>query len=212
MGIHYKFLNKDFSDNYISKFRLLYDEMESSGFRKEAHLKWILRPEHLQEYYVDKFDWIKELPYFDYTKETLVFFRMNPSWENGNMFHPHIDPLNANANINIPVYNCTEETVTSWLEPVGDIVNQVEERAGDKIIEGETAVDFLKSQYKVIEQVRITERCCLFKGDVWHKVDYYGTEDKTRVMCKIWSQGLNWEKLQKDFQAEIDNEYRILTT
>ena len=33
MGKHYKFLNKDFSDRYISMFRLLYDEMEKSGVR-----------------------------------------------------------------------------------------------------------------------------------------------------------------------------------
>lgn len=212
MGQHFKFLNKEFSDEYINLFRQLYDEIEDCKIVKEQHLKYILRPEHLQEHYIHKFPWIKTLPQFDYTQETLVFFRMNPTWPNGNMFHIHIDPLNANANINIPVYNCTNEATTSWVEPIGEVVNEVEERAGDKIVSGETEVDFLKSSYRVIESVSITDRCCLFKGDVYHKVDLYSKEDKTRVMCKIWSRDLGWDNLQERWKDYIDNEYSIPTT
>lgn len=209
MGVHYKFLNEEFSKNYITRFRELYDEMEKSGIRKEAHLKWVLRVEHFEEYYLEKFPWIADLPLFDYKAETLVFFRMNPTWPNGNMFHVHIDPLNANANINIPVYNCTNEAVTSWVKPTGDLKHQTEERAGDKIIKGETPVDFLKSEYEIIESVHITDRCCLFKGDVYHKVDLHSTEDKTRVMCKIWSRDIGWENLQQKFKDYIDEDYQV---
>lgn len=208
MGKHYKFLNKDFSDRYISMFRLLYDEMEKSGVRKEAHLKWILRPEHLVDHYVKKFPWIKTLPDFNYEKETLVFFRMNPTWENGNHFHIHLDPLEANANINIPIYNCTSDVVTTWVEPIGKQESIVEERAGNKVVKGETEVEFLTSNHKILEEANLVgDRCCLFKGDVWHKVDVLHKRNETRVMSKIWSRGLVWKEMLKKYEDFIDDSF-----
>ena len=72
------------------------------------------------------------------------------------------------------------------VEPIGKEESIVEERAGNKVVKGETEVEFLTSNHKILEEANLVgDRCCLFKGDVWHKVDVLHKRNETRVMSKI---------------------------
>ena len=116
--------------------------------------------------------------------------------------------IQGNANINIPIYNCTSDVVTTWVEPIGKEESIVEERAGNKVVKGETEVEFLTSNHKILEEANLVgDRCCLFKGDVWHKVDVLHKRNETRVMSKIWSRGLVWEEMLEKYKDFIDDSF-----
>lgn len=203
---HYKFLTKEFSDLWITRFRQLHDSAEKNKIYNEYHLKWILNPDCLK-HHVEEFPWIKTIPLFDYTKESLVFFRLNGKTDEDNHFDVHKDPYDARANLNIPVYNCTKETKTTWVEPIGDEVAQYEERMGSKIVAGQTYSNHLKSPYREIDSCSIVDRCVLFRGDVWHRVDVNYTEDKIRVMAKVWNRGIGMDELIDIYKDYIDENY-----
>ena len=216
MSNNFKWLNKQFSDLWISRCRELYQEVEKTKIAKELHMKYIITPEQLKEYYIDKFPWLLEMPMYDPTKESVVFFRFNGSDKELNKFEVHKDPTEAYANVNVPVYNCTHETRTIWVEPIEEEIESWEYRAGSKLDPNkqETFSNHLRSEYREIETQYITDRCCLFKGDVWHKVIVDHKRDEWRIMAKFWSMGNNWEELQKTFSNDLDLNYdnSILTT
>lgn len=209
MSNNFKWLNKQFSDLWISRCRELYQEVEKTKIAKELHMKYIITPEQLKEYYIDKFPWLLEMPMYDPTKESVVFFRFNGSDKELNKFEVHKDPTEAYANVNVPVYNCTHETRTIWVEPIEEEIESWEYRAGSKLDPNkeETFSNHLRSEYKEIETQYITDRCCLFKGDVWHKVIVDHKRDEWRIMAKFWSMGNNWEELQKTFSNDLDLNY-----
>ena len=156
------------------------------------------------------------MPMYDPTNESVVFFRFNGSDPETDKFEVHKDPDNACANVNVPVYNCTHETRTIWVEPIEEEIESWEYRAGSKLDPNkeETFSNHLRSEYREIETQYITDRCCLFKGDVWHKVIVDHKRDEWRIMAKFWSMGNNWEELQKTFSNDLDLNYdnSILTT
>jgi len=209
MSNNFKWLNKQFSDLWISRCRELYQEVEKTKIVKELHMKYIVTPAQLKEYYIDKFPWLLEMPMYDPTKESLVFFRFNGSDTELNKFEVHKDPTEAYANVNVPVYNCTHETRTVWVEPIGEEIESWEFREGSKLdaTKQQTFSNHLRSEYKELETQYITDRCCLFKGDTWHKVEVDHTRDEWRVMAKFWSRGLNWQELQQTFSKYLDNDY-----
>ena len=216
MSNNFKWLSKEFSDLWIKRCRELYDEVERTGICQELHMKYIVRASHMQEYYIDKFPWLLEMPMYDPTNESVVFFRFNGSDPETDKFEVHKDPDNACANVNVPVYNCTHETRTIWVEPIEEEIESWEYRAGSKLDpdKQETFSNHLRSEYREIETQYITDRCCLFKGDVWHKVIVDHKRDEWRIMAKFWSMGNNWQELQKTFSNDLDLNYdnSILTT
>ena len=85
-------------------------------------------------------------------------FRFNGSDLETNKFEVHKDPTEAYANVNVPVYNCTHETRTIWVEPIGEEVESWEYRAGSKLDknQNETFSNHLRSEYREIETQYIT--------------------------------------------------------
>jgi len=207
MNRHFRWLNKEFSDLWISRARDLYEEAVTTGIYKEQHMKYIITPTHMCDYYIDKFSWLDDMPLYNPREHSVVFFRFNGSDPEVNHFEVHRDPIEAWANVNVPVYNCTNETRTVWVEPIGQEISQHEERAGSVIKSGETNSEHLRSPYREIDTMHITDRACLFKGDQWHKVEVDHTRDEWRVMAKFWSRQLNWEELQETFKEYIDLNY-----
>ena len=211
MSIYYKFLNENFSNLWITRTRELYDHAVETGLYKELHMKYIITPTHMREYYIEKFPWLDDLPLYNPREHSVVFFRFNGSDPEVNHFEVHRDPTEAWANLNVPVYNCTEETRTIWVEPIGEERTQHEERAGSKIISGETNSEHLRSPYKELETMYITDRACLFKGDEWHKVEVDHNRNEWRVMAKYWSRKNNWDDLIEKYREHIEEEYSIHT-
>ena len=212
MSIYYKFLSEEFSDLWISRTRELYDHAIETGQYKELHMKYIITPTHMREYYIEKSPWLDDLPLYNPREHSVVFFRFNGSDPEVNHFEVHKDPTEAWANLNVPVYNCTKETRTVWVEPIGEEYSQHEERAGSHIISGQTNSEHLRSSYKEVETMHITDRACLFKGDEWHKVEVDHDRDEWRVMAKYWSRENDWDDLIKKYSEHIDEEYSIHTT
>lgn len=209
MSDNFKWLSKEFSDLWISRCRELYAEIEKTRLVKELHMKYIVTPTLMREYYIDRFPWLLEMPLYNPTKESVVFFRFNGSDLETNKFEVHKDPTEAYANVNVPVYNCTHETRTIWVEPIGEEVESWEYRAGSKLDknQNETFSNHLRSEYREIETQYITDRCCLFRGDTWHKVQVDHSRDEWRVMAKFWSRGLDWNHLQETFKKHLDPYY-----
>lgn len=209
MSSYFKWLNKEFSDLWISRVRDLYDHAVECGQYKGLHMKHIITPTHMREYYITRFPWLLEMPMYDPTKESVVFFRFNGSDPETDKFEVHKDPTEAWANVNVPVYNCTHETRTVWVEPIGEEIESWEHRAGSRLdpTEQQTFSNHLRSEYRELETQYITDRCCLFKGNTWHKVEVDHNRDEWRVMAKFWSRQLDWEQLQKTFKDYIDPDY-----
>ncbi len=209
MSQYFKWLNKEFSDLWIERCKELYQEVEKTNLVKKLHMKYIITPELMRNYYIDKFPWLFEMPMYDPTKESVVFFRFNGSDPETDKFEVHKDPTEAWANVNVPVYNCTHETRTIWVEPIGEEIESWEYRMGSKLDlkEQQTLSNHLRSDYQELEIQYITDRCCLFKGDTWHKVQVDHKRDEWRVMAKFWSRKLNWENLQETFKNYIDFNY-----
>jgi len=209
MSDNFKWLSKEFSDLWIARCRELYAEVEKTKIVKELHMKYIVTSTHMQDYYIDKFPWLLEMPMYDPTKESVVFFRFNGSDPETNRFEVHKDPIEGIANVNVPVYNCTHETRTVWVEPIDEEIESWEYRAGSKLDSTgtETFSNHLRSEYRELETQFITDRCCLFKGDTWHKVEVDHNRDEWRVMAKFWSRGLDWQQLQETFKEHLDPDY-----
>lgn len=209
MSIYYKFLSKEFSDLWIQRTRELYDHAVETGEYKELHMKYIITPTHMREYYIERFPWLDDLPLYNPREHSVVFFRFNGSNPEVDHFEVHKDPTEAWANLNVPVYNCTKETRTIWVEPIGEEYSQHEERAGSHIIAGETNSEHLRSPYREVETMYITDRACLFKGDEWHKVIVDHRRDEWRVMAKYWSRQNDWDELVEKYGKHIDEQYSI---
>ena len=77
MSQYFKWLNKEFSDLWIERCKELYQEVEKTNLVKKLHMKYIITPELMRNYYIDKFPWLFEMPMYDPTKESVVFFRFN---------------------------------------------------------------------------------------------------------------------------------------
>lgn len=206
---NFTWLSKEFSDLWIARCRELYDHAVECGEYKELHMKYILTPTHMREYYIERFPWLNEMPMYDPTKESVVFFRFNGSDPETDKFEVHKDPTEAWANVNVPVYNCTHETRTIWVEPVGESKSLADHYAGSKTDPhgNETFSEHLLSAHREIETQFITDRACLFKGDTWHKVQVDHNRDEWRVMAKFWSRQLDWNELHETFIDDLDYEY-----
>lgn len=209
--MNYAYLNENYSTDLIDKFRNLYDAVIASGIAKKQHMKYTLRPEHTS-FYLDKFPWLHNIPLWNPATDNIIFLLINASLDEYKDYSVHKDPGNVISNINVPIYNCGPDTVTYWVEPIGELKVSWEGRIGNKVKEGELVSEQLKNDYKIIDECKISDRCVLFNGANWHKVESKHNRNEERVMCKICHKNISWDTLYNYMESYIDVEYRILTT
>jgi len=189
-------LSKKFTDFWQPKWQSLYDRIDETQNCKHLHWKYVLEPNKVKEDYLHDFSWLNEILSYNIDKDSIVFFKTNG--EQKPNVKPHVDPGEMHWALVFPVYNCTEDVVTSWVEPLGNISANYAEYNNCY----DTAVLNLRSDYKVIETYAITDRAIMFKGDQWHKVTSLHNRNETRVIAKIWSEHLTLNYL-KDICKDI---------
>ena len=186
-------LNQEFSDTWCPRFKQLYDRVHKTQNCHHVWWAYVLHPSRLKRDYLDEFPWLTEIPSYDINdeKNTIIFFRSNG--QKNRHVKAHVDPNEIDWSIVLPVQNCTDETVTNWVEPIGDVV---EERA--KTSAGNKDVKMLGNNTKIIDSYCFTNKAALFNGGQWHEVRISHNRDEDRVLGKLWT-----PKLSKEHMLEV---------
>lgn len=183
-------LSKRFSKYWQPKWQSLYDKVHTTQNCKHLNWKYVLEPDKVKSDYLNEFSWLNNVLSYDINKDAIVFFKTNGA-EKPNV-KPHIDPGAMYWSLVFPVYNCTKDVITSWVEPIEDInASHAEYKNGY-----DTAVLNLRSEYKVTESYAIREKAILFKGNQWHMVTSLHNRNETRVIAKIWSENYTLDYLK----------------
>ena len=172
-GYYYE-LSEEWTAKWAKKFRPLYDYLVKNPKECDYHnYKYIVHYNQIQKL-VNDFPFIKDIPNFDINDKTHFFGFLTLNGKNKKSWTPHIDPGSLKWDITLPLLNCTDESTTSWVEPIAEKTRANTEDI--KIYEG---------KYKLLAATQITNKALVLRGDIMHKVDVHHERDETRVVVKI---------------------------
>ena len=181
---HFIELNEKFSNLWIPRFKALYDVVHKTQYCDHAWWKYVVKPHHIKNKYLQDFPWLAEVPSFNVNEHLIIFFKANGAKYNHNI--AHIDPNDIKWSITMPILGCTEETVTNWVKP----------KTEKKIFKGSTSagdktVDMLKGDVEVIDSYCFTDKIIVFNSSVWHEAITSHRRDEDRVLAKLWTPNLS---------------------
>lgn len=184
---YYYPLSKEWTQDWAEKFIPLYEYLVRNPSKcKYINYKYVCFSEHSKSL-VKKFPFIKDIPNFDYKDESMYFAFLTLNGKNKKSWTPHIDPDNTKWDITLPLLNCTNETITTWLDPLEET----------RDIRGDETMQVYTGEYKVLAKTSITDHALVLRSDILHKVDIMHDRDETRVVVKFFIPKLELEDILK---------------
>lgn len=195
-------LSLEKSQKYIHMFRSVFSFVSAHAGQdysqiRRLHLGYTAMREPAFDFISAEFPWLE-----DFRRSMSLEKKINFLETNGvekKEFLPHVDGKN-NAPIamfNVPILNCTSETKTYWVEPIADFKPVLLCENGTK---GDTklgATPHLPSDvpFRVVAEHSFTDRCVLFRSNVFHGVKNNSMSSSPRIMMHWWfSDGIDWKK------------------
>lgn len=189
---YYKELNKEFSNEYIPKFKEVYhffklNAVDENSLIRKLHLGYTAMRDEAFDFVVSEFGWLEEFR-LKYNLSKRLNFLETHGLEKP-VFEPHIDGKEYNeVMFNVPILNCTNETTTVWVEP---------EESFDPILlcQNKSETDTKKGatphlpdgiKYKVACEYNFTNRAVLFRSNKYHKVINTTGRDEYRIVMHWW--------------------------
>lgn len=189
---YYREFNKDFSEEYIPKFREVYyffkeNAVDENSLIRKLHLGYTAMREEAFDFASLKFPWLEDFR-VKYNLSKRLNFLETHGLEKP-IFEPHIDGQEFNeVMFNVPILNCTNETTTTWVEPIEEFVPVLlcENKTESSTKKG--ATPHLPDGVKYVEacSINITDRIVLFRSNKFHKVINSTNRDEYRIMMHWW--------------------------
>lgn len=185
--------SKQFSEKYIFKFREVYyffkkHAIDENSLIRKLHLGYTaMRPEAF-DFVAKEFPWIEEFRVNFGLEKKLNFLESNGIEKPE--FKLHIDGKVGDPSVmfNCPILNCTNETVTYWIEPLEDYDTILLCENGTKTEKKYGATPHLSenTKYRIIHSQSIIDRCVLFRSDIFHGVKNNSNRNEDRIMMHWW--------------------------
>ena len=114
----------------------------------------------------------------------------------------HLDPDNIKWALTFPLYNCTRDSVTNWVESKDEktyFPNPEEGKNQDFAVKNgyDSNVKMLGSTYNILESYAFEKNAALFRGDIWHEVVSNHEREDIRVFGKIWTPELELDYFER---------------
>lgn len=188
----YRELSKEFSDEYIPKFKEVYyffkqNAVDENSLIRKLHLGYTAMREEAFDFASYEFPWLEEFRVKYNLSKRLNFLETHGL--DKPVFEPHIDGKEFNeVMFNVPVLNCTNETVTTWVEALEDFdpVLLCENKMETRSIKGATPHIPDGVKYREVCSHRIVDRALLFRSNIFHKVSNNSARDEYRIMMHWW--------------------------
>lgn len=189
---YYLELNKEFSEEYIPKFREVYyffkeNAIDENSLIRKLHLGYTAMNEEAFDFAVTKFPWLEDFR-VKYNLSKRLNFLETHGLEKPT-FEPHIDgKLYNEVMLNVPTLNCTNETTTIWVEPNEDFepVLLCENKTESSTKRGATPHIPDGIEYAEVCSTKIIDRAVLFRSNKYHKVINTTQRDEYRIMMHWW--------------------------
>lgn len=189
---YYKELNKEFSNEYIPKFKEVYhffklNAVDENSLIRKLHLGYTAMRDEAFDFVSNEFPWLEEFR-LKYNLSKRLNFLETHGLEKPT-FEPHIDGKEFNeVMFNVPILNCTDETTTTWVEPIEKFepVLLCENKTESSTIKGATPHIPDGVKYIDICSTQITNRAVLFRSNKFHKVINTTGRDEYRIMMHWW--------------------------
>lgn len=192
--------SKEFSEIYIPKFREVFyffkeNAVDENSLIRKLHLGYTaMRPEAF-DFVANVFPWLEDFRVKFGLEKKLNFLETNGLEKPE--FKLHIDGQIGDPSVmfNCPVLNCTNETVTYWIEPQEeyDTILLCENGTKTEKKYGATPHISENTKYRIVHTYSITDRCVLFRSDVFHGVKNKSNRNEDRIMMHWWfPKTVNW--------------------
>ena len=188
-----KEFGEEFSNTYIPQFREVFyffkrNAVDNNSLIRKLHLGYTaMRPEAF-DFVSNEFPWIEEFR-LKFGLEKKINFLETHGLSKPE-FKLHIDgtPGAPSMMFNCPILNCTEETTTYWVEPMEDYetILLCENGTNGEKKHGATPHIPEGIKYRTIHSDTITNRCVLFRSDIFHGVKNISNRDEYRIMMHWW--------------------------
>ena len=189
---YYREINQEFSDQYIPKFREVYyffkeNAVDEDSLIRKLHLGYTAMREEAFDRAAEEFPFLEEFR-VEYNLSKRLNFLETHGLDKPT-FEPHIDGKEYNeVMFNVPILNCTDETTTTWVEPVEDFdpILLCENKSESSRRKGATPHIPDGVEYIEAATTTITDRAVLFRSNKFHRVDNRTGRDEYRIMMHWW--------------------------
>ena len=200
-------LNDELSKDLIPKFRDVFyffkkNAVDKDSLIRKLHLGYTaMRPEAF-DFVAAEFPWLEEFRLKYGLTKKLNFLETNGTEKPE--FLPHIDGKLGELEVmfNAPILNCTPETVTYWVEPKVLIEPILLCENGSKTSTAYGATPHLPpdTEYSIITSHSFTDKCALFRSNVYHGVKNNSQSDDYRIMMHWWFPAdVSWNNAMEKF-------------
>ena len=192
MTKYYRELHKEFSEEYIPKFKEVYyffkeNAVDENSLIRKLHLGYTAMREEAFDHAAEQFPFLEDFRIKYNLSKRLNFLETHGL--DKPTFEPHIDgkPYNE-VMFNVPILNCTDETTTTWVEPDTDFdpVLLCENKSESSTQKGATPHIPDGVTYREAVTTSITDRAVLFRSNKFHKVINTTGRDEYRIMMHWW--------------------------
>lgn len=203
MNIHEQFPNKSiecfvemdeaFSKEMIYKLTDVFhffkaNAVDNESLIRKLHLGYTAMREEAFDFVAEEFPWLEE-----FRDEFGLSKRLNFLETHGidkPEFKIHIDgkPGAPYVMFNTPILNCNTDTTTFWVQPKTDFDPVMACENGDSADTKRGATPHLPEdiEYDLIDKTSFTNKCALFRSDIYHGVINSSNKDEYRIMCHWW--------------------------
>lgn len=192
MTKYYKEMNSEFSQKYIPLFREIFYFFKSHAKNEDSlirklHLGYTAMREEAFDFVAAEYPWLE-----DFRKDYGLSKRLNFLETHGkekSKFELHIDGKEYNeVMFNVPILNCTNETITYWVEPkeTFDPVLLCENKSNSSTKKGATPHLPENIDYDIVAEYSFVDRCALFRSNKYHGVINKTNRDEYRIMMHWW--------------------------
>ena len=209
----FKELTEEFSKNLINNLTegfMFYKQyaVDKDSLIRKLHLGYTaMRPDAF-DFVAEEFPWLEE-----FRKQYNLTKKLNFLETDGldkKEFKVHIDgePEKPSVMLNSPILNCTKDTVTYWVEPQEkfDPILQCENGTNNQKSHGATPHLPDNVPVNLIQKHSFTNKCALFRSDIYHGVINNSNKKEQRIMSHWWFPDYyKWEHAVNSFKGNIND-------
>ena len=200
-------LSEDFSQEWLPKFTAVFEfykrhAVDKDSLLRKLHLGYTAMRSEAFDFVAAEFPWLEDFRVRHNLDKKLNFLETHGI--DKPEFKIHIDgrPGDPEVMFNVPILNCTAETVTYWVQPVDDFnpVLSCENGTNNNSKHGATPHLPANVRYDIIAQHSFTNKAALFRSDIYHGVINNSNRDEYRIMMHWWfPKGTSWSMAKTYF-------------
>ena len=186
-------LEETFSKEIIHKLGLVFNfykqnAVDNQSLIRKLHLGYTaMRPEAF-DIVAEEFPWVEQFREEYGLSKKLNFLETHGLDKPEFKLHIDGEPGKPHVMFNAPIMNCDENTVTYWVDPLESFTPVLACENGNSSEKQNGATPHLpeNANYNLIDKTSFTNRCALFRSDIYHGVLNNSKKDEYRIMAHWW--------------------------